>query len=101
MHLFKEGEHWKVEPGPLGVETLVVQRIVPSSRNVQKENILMKWLSTNLLIFWDCSVVDQSVIVEEEPASDVEGDEDVDAVVLMGGKDKEDAEAVEQPGKRV
>ena len=41
------------------------------------------------------------MIVEEEPASDVEGDEDVDAVVLMGGEDEEDAEAVEQPGKRV
>ena len=41
------------------------------------------------------------MVVEEESAGDVEGDEDVDAVVLMGGEDKEDAEAVEQPGKRV
>ena len=41
------------------------------------------------------------MVVEEESAGDVEGDEDVDAVVLMGGEDEEDAEAVEQPGKRV
>ena len=41
------------------------------------------------------------MIVEEKSAGDVEGDEDVNAVVLMGGKDEEDAEAVEQPGKRV
>ena len=41
------------------------------------------------------------MVVEEESAGDVEGDEDVNAVVLMGGKDEEDAEAVEQPGKRV
>ena len=27
MHLFKEGENWKVEPGPLGVEALVVDNI--------------------------------------------------------------------------
>jgi len=73
--LFEEGENWKVEPGPLGVEAL--------------------------LIFGHSSVVDQSVVVEEESAGDVEGDEDVNAVVLMGGKDEEDAEAVEQPGKRV
>ena len=55
----------------------------------------------NLLIFGHSSVVDQSVVVEEESAGDVEGDEDVNAVVLMGGEDEEDAEAVEQPGKRV
>ena len=36
MHLFEEGEHWKVEPGPLGVETLVVQRIVLSSMKCTK-----------------------------------------------------------------
>ena len=41
------------------------------------------------------------MVVEEESAGDVEGDEDVNAVMLMGGKDEEDAEAVEQPGKRV
>ena len=41
------------------------------------------------------------MVVEEESAGDVEGDEDVNTVVLMSGKDEEDAEAVEQPGKRV
>ena len=42
MHLFKEGEHWKVEPGPLGVETLVVNNIKKlyfHQRNLQKENL--------------------------------------------------------------
>ena len=41
------------------------------------------------------------MVVEEESAGDVEGDEHVNAVMLMGGKDEKDAEAVEQPGKRV
>ena len=40
MHLFKEGENWKVEPGPLGVEALVVDNIKElyfHQRNLQKE----------------------------------------------------------------
>ena len=57
--------------------------------------------SFDFLVFSDGSVVDEGVVVEEEPASDVEGDKDVDAVVLMGGENEENAEAVEQPGKRV
>ena len=57
--------------------------------------------SFDFLVFGDSSVVDEGVVVEEEPASDVESNEDINAVVLMGGEDEEDAEAVEQPGKRV
>ena len=37
------------------------------------------------------------MIVEEEPAGDVEGNKDVDAVVLMRRQDEEHAKAVEQP----
>ena len=46
-------------------------------------------------------VVGQGVVVEEEPGGDVEGDEDVDGVVLVGGQDEEDAEDVADPGEGV
>ena len=54
-----------------------------------------------LLVFRHCSVVDQRMIVEEESAGDVEGNKDVDAVVLVCGQDEEDAKAVEQPSEGV
>ena len=41
------------------------------------------------------------MVVHEEPGRDVEGDEHVDRVVLVRGEDEEDAEHVQQPGKRV
>ena len=53
------------------------------------------------MIFSGDPVIDESVVVEEEPAGDVERHEDVDAVMLMGSQDKEDAEAVEEPGEGV
>ena len=52
-----------------------------------------------LLIFRHCSVVDQCVIVEEESTGDVEGNKNVNAVVLVRRQDEEDAKAVEQPSE--
>ena len=65
---------------------------------------LIGWIPltiTNLLVSSHCPVVDQCVIVEEEPAGDVESDEDVDAVVLMRRQDEEHSKAVEQPSEGV
>ena len=45
-------------------------------------------------VFGGRSIVDESVVVEEESAGDIKRNEDVDAVVLMGSQDKEDPEAV-------
>lgn len=45
--------------------------------------------------------VGQRVVVEEEAGGDVEGDEDVDGVVLVGRQDEEDAEQVQNPGDGV
>ena len=39
------------------------------------------------------------MVVEEESASDVECDEDIDAVMLVRRQDEEDAEAVAEPGE--
>ena len=47
------------------------------------------------------AVVGERVVVEEEPRGDVERDEDVDGVVLVGGEDEEDGEHVEDPAERV
>ena len=41
------------------------------------------------------------MIVEEEPAGDVEGHKDVDAVVLVRRQDEKDTKAVEQPSEGV
>lgn len=41
--------------------------------------------------------VGQRVIVEEEAGGDIEGDEDVDGVVLVGRQDEEDAKQVQDP----
>ena len=41
------------------------------------------------------------MIIEEESAGDVEGNEHIDAVVLMSSEDEEDSKAVTQPGKCV
>ena len=41
------------------------------------------------------------MVVQEESGGDVEGDEDVDGVVLMGGQDEEDAKQVEDPRQGV
>ena len=65
---------------------------------------IIGWIAltiTNLLVSSHCPVVDQCMIVEEEPAGDVEGNKDVDAVVLMRRQDEENAEAVEQPSEGV
>lgn len=40
------------------------------------------------------TVVGKRVIIEEETGSDVEGDEDVDGIVLMGCQDKEDSKDI-------
>jgi len=49
----------------------------------------------------DRSVVDQSMVVEEKPAGDVEGYEDINAVVFMGSKNEEDSKTVAEPSKSV
>ena len=41
------------------------------------------------------------MIVQEEPGGYVEGDEDVDGVVLVSGEDEEDAENVADPRESV
>lgn len=45
--------------------------------------------------------VSQRVIVQEQSGCDVEGDEDVDGVVLVRRQDEEDAKQVEDPGEGV
>lgn len=47
------------------------------------------------------SSVGQRVVVQEESGGDVEGDEDVDGVMLVRRQDEEDAEQVEDPRERV
>ena len=47
----------------------------------------------------DSPVIDQSVIVEEEPAGDIEGNEDINTVVLMGSENEEDTKTVAEPSK--
>lgn len=46
-------------------------------------------------------IVRQCVVVEKETRANVEGDKDVNRVVLMGGENEEDAKEVEHPGERV
>ena len=46
-------------------------------------------------------IIGQRVVVEKETGADVEGDEDVDGVVLMGGQNEEDAEEVQHPADGV
>ena len=41
------------------------------------------------------------MIIEEQSAGDVEGNEHIDAVVLMSSEDEEDSKAITQPGKCV
>ena len=57
--------------------------------------------SFDFLVFSDSSVVDEGVVVEEEPASDVESNEDINAVVLVSGQDEEDSEAIAEPSECV
>lgn len=45
--------------------------------------------------------VGQGVVVEEEAGGDVEGDEDVDGVVLVSRQDEEDAKEIQDPGDGV
>lgn len=47
------------------------------------------------------AVVGQGVVVEEHAGRDVEGDEHVNGVVLVGGQDEEDAKHVQHPGEDV
>ena len=53
------------------------------------------------MIFGNSSVIDQSVVVEEQSAADVEGNKYINAVVLMSSKDEEDTKATEDPGEGV
>jgi len=46
-------------------------------------------------------IVYKGVIVEEQPASNVEGYEHIDGIVLVGGQDEEHPEAVADPCERV
>lgn len=46
-------------------------------------------------------IVGKCVIVEEEPAADVEGYEDIDGVVFVGCEYEKDTEHVHHPGERV
>ena len=55
----------------------------------------------HLLVPSDSSVIDEGVVVEEEPASDIESHEHINAVVLMSSKDEEDTEATENPSEGV
>ena len=57
--------------------------------------------SFDFLVFSDSSVVDEGVVVEEESASDVESNEDINAVVLVSGQDEEDSKAVAEPSECV
>lgn len=41
--------------------------------------------------------VSQCVVVEEQASCDVEGDENIDGVVLMSSQDKENPKQVQQP----
>lgn len=45
--------------------------------------------------------VGQGVVVEEEAGGDVEGDEDVDGVVLVSGQNEEDTKEIQDPGDGV
>lgn len=45
--------------------------------------------------------VGQGVVVQEQPSGDVEGDENVDGVVLVSGQDEEDPKQVQHPCERV
>ena len=49
----------------------------------------------------DRSIVDQSMVVEEKSASDVEGNEDINAVVFVGSKNEEDSKTVAEPSEGV
>ena len=49
----------------------------------------------------DRSIVDQSMVVEEKSASDVEGNEDINAVVFVGSKNEEDSKTVTEPSEGV
>ena len=53
------------------------------------------------MILGHSSVVDQGVVVEEEPTGDVEGNKHINAIVLMGSQDEEDPKATENPGEGV
>lgn len=45
--------------------------------------------------------VGQRVVVQEQTRGDVERNEDIDGVVLVGRQDEEDPEQVQHPGQRV
>lgn len=48
-----------------------------------------------------CPIIRQRVVVEKETSAYVEGDKDVNRVVLVGSENEEDAKEVEHPGHRV
>lgn len=48
-----------------------------------------------------CPRVGQRVVIQEQPSGDVEGDENVDGVVLMSSQDEEDPKQVQHPCQRV
>lgn len=47
------------------------------------------------------TIVGQRVIVEKQSCANVEGDEDIDRVMLVAGQYEEHAEQVQHPGERV
>ena len=55
----------------------------------------------HLLVPGHSPVVDEGVVVQEEPAGDIESHKHVNTVVLMSSKDEENTEATEDPSEGV
>jgi len=43
------------------------------------------------------SMIGESVVVKEEPCGDIEGNEDINGVVFVSCKDKEDSKEIQDP----
>ena len=56
---------------------------------------------SNFLILWNCSVIDKSMIVQEQSTCYVESDEHVNTVMFMGSKNEKDSKTVTKPRKSV
>ena len=64
----------------------------------------MKCLITyrfGLLILGHNSIVDQSMVVKEQSAGDVEGNEHINTVVLMSSQDEKYSKTITEPGEGV
>lgn len=46
-------------------------------------------------------IVGERVVIKKQARRNVESDEDINRVMLVSGKNEEDAEHVEKPGRRV